>query len=628
LRFLREHYCKRLRSENWKYVETIQDEEFAAHIKDAEDTEIVPSALLDFGMPSRGDDRPQEAFSALLILRRALSGHGLRFTLYDFACVWYLHKTGKLTNERLKSLFPAEEMDFITAVVNAISGTSWGALGKAVLNVFGKHLRESYTLYMQQRKLNEGQVEGIQRMDPESELIDQLPRLFAEDLNAAIAVAGTPKRIMLFFDTHEAFWGHQRHLSDDLFFQRDEWLRRLLGTLELSAGIVAVVAGRDRPRWAKASKVKIPEKYLDAQFLGHLSETDAAQYLERAGVTDAAMRQCLVAYTRVEPGQVHPLFLGLCADVMLAASEKGTTPTPEDFRIAPHLTDKGVALIDRLLRYVDAEVGFAVRALSACRAFDWDIYFKLGEVLNFQATIPAFSTLTRFSFVWRAEQRGEGWYRIHDLLRRLAHERGDEVARHADEVLEKHYREHGKAGETTAVAEAIYHANRLDWERGINEWVAAFDNALQLSRYSLCDALLKVRSELYIKGQFERGRIFKLEADYFASLARHNEARQEYVEAIIAYDGALRLAPDNVAIYYNKGLALARLGDLQTELSQDEEAMDSYRQGIAACDEALRRAPDDIEAHNNKGWALSSFGDLRAKYPSINNLNIYRGVAG
>jgi tetratricopeptide (TPR) repeat protein len=613
LRFLREHYCKRLRAENWNYVRTMQDEELAAHIKDAENAETVPSAFLDFGMPSRGDERSQEAFSALLTLRRALCVQGLRFTLYDFACVWYLHKTGKLTDERLRSLFPAEETDFISQVVNAISGTSWGALGKAVLNVFGKHLRESYTLYMQRRKLNEAQVEDIQRMDPESELIDRLPCLFAEDLNAAIAIAETPKRLVLFFDTHEAFWGHQRNLSDDLYFQRDEWLRRLLGTLEFSTGIVVVVAGRDRPRWAKASKVKIPQRYLDAQFLGHLSETDAEQYLEHAGVADAAMRLCLAAYTLVEPNQVHPLFLGLCADVVLASSEKGMTLTPEDFRIAPHVTDKAGALIDRLLRYVDVEVGFAVRALSACRAFDREIYFKLGKELNFQATNPAFSTLTGFSFVWRAEQRGEGWYRIHDLLRRLAHQRGDDVTRHADEVLDQYYRERGKAGETTAVAEAIYHANRLNWKRGIDEWVAVFDTALQSSRYGLCGALLKVRSELFVNGAFELGRISRLEGDHFATQARHDEASQEYREAITAYEDALRRAPDDAGIHSNKGLALVRLGDLQSQLSQNEEAVESYRQAINACDEALRNAPNHLDSHNNKGWALLSLGDLEAK---------------
>jgi tetratricopeptide (TPR) repeat protein len=660
LRFLRERCCKRLRPDNWEWVKTLPDEKFAEHIKNAEDLEPVPSAHLDFGMPPRGDDRPQEAFSGLLMLRRALAGYGLRFPLYDFACVWYLHKTGKLTTEQLRSLFPAEEMDFIIEIVNAISGTSWGALGKAVLNVFGKHLRQRFTLYMQRRKLDEAQVEAIQRMDPESELMDQLPHLFAEDLNTAMSLdeapkslsgksgkpelvrefpqqawterserleaSDRPKRIALFFDTHEAFWGSQRNLSDDIFFQRDEWLRRLLGTLELSAGIVAVVAGRDRPRWAEASKFKIPEEYLDIQLVGHLSETDAAKYLERAGVADVAMRQCLVEYAQVAPNQVHPFYLGLCADVALAASEKGTTLTLEDFRSALQtaetspfekggrgiLLNKGTELMNRLLRYVDAEVGYAVRALSACRAFDREIYFKLGDALNFQATEPAFQVLTRFSFVWPAERRGEGWYRIHDLLRRLARERGDEITRRADEVLEKYYRERGEAGESAAVAEAIYHANRLDWERGVDEWVTVFEDALELSNYGLCCALLEVRSELSVETDFCRGVVSSLEGNYFASLARYDEAEGKYLEAIAEYDKVLRYSPDFLDAHNNKGLTLKELGQLQKELSRYEEAFESYKKAIAALDEAIQRGGNYI-ASCNMGNALSGLGELQAK---------------
>jgi hypothetical protein len=51
-------------------------------------------------MEPRGEYRPKEAFSALLKMRRDLSGSGLRFPLYDFACTLYLHKTGRFTQEK------------------------------------------------------------------------------------------------------------------------------------------------------------------------------------------------------------------------------------------------------------------------------------------------------------------------------------------------------------------------------------------------------------------------------------------------------------------------------------------------------------------------------------------------
>jgi hypothetical protein len=127
------------------------------------------------------------------------------------------------------------------------------------------------------------------------------------------------------------------------------------------------------------------------------------------------------------------------------ARAQGKFLTPDDFQTAPETPDKSKALINRLLIYVDKEVEVAVHALSACRAFDFELYLKLGQALHFHATRAAFfDILTRFSFVWQAQRPGENWYRIHDLLRRLDDESGNETTRRAREVLEQHYRDKGE----------------------------------------------------------------------------------------------------------------------------------------------------------------------------------------
>lgn len=447
---------------------------------------------------------------------------------------------------------------------------------------------------------------------------------------------------MLFFDTHEAFWGVEgRKFSNDPFFQRDEWLRLLLGKLEFKNGIVAVVAGRDQPRWAEPSEIEIPKESIDLQLVGFLSELDAAQYLERAlestGIADAGMRQHLVAYARVAPGEIHPLYLGMCAEVVLAAARKGTTLTSADFQVAPQaagkgkkridelLRDKGKSLMDKLLRYIDVEVGQAVRALSACRAFDKEIYFKLGEALKFQDTKAAFDVLTSFSFVWPAERRGADWYRIHDLLRRLGRERYKKEACQADEVLEKFYRERGEAGEETALVEAIYHASQLDRERGVKEWLKLFDSALEKSKYELCRALRDVRQEMSVQTPFQGGRLSRCEADYRKSLSQFNEARQGYLQAIDAFDKALERAPEDNEVYNEKALAHINLGELYFELSQNRKALQSYKMAISVCDAALKRARADIKAYTNKAAALASIGELEAEqWRSENALESYK----
>jgi tetratricopeptide (TPR) repeat protein len=613
LRFLKEKCCKRLDADNWEYVKSLEGADFIENFAGAVDCAEVPSTLIDFGMKPRVNYIPKEAFSALMRMRRDLSGSGLRFPLYDFACTLYLYKTGQLTPERQKELFPSEEMDFVNETIDVIKEVPGVGLAKAVLGLFNKRLRDKYTLYMGARKIGEEDVLEMKSMEPESDLYGLFPNLFAKDLNAAMTLKGAPQRVVLFFDTHEAFWDvDERKFSDEKYFLEDEWLRRLLSTLEHSRGIVSVIAGREEPRWAEAAKWNIPSQQIDAHLVGGLSSADAAFYLEKVEILDQEMKESLIAYAQIMPGEIHPLYLGLCADIVLAAKHSGKEITAEEFREIPEAASKGKELMSCLRKYVDRTIEYAISALSACRSFDRDLYVRLMEGLKLGFSREGFDYLTEFSFVWDSEDRGEGWYRVHDLMRRLAYEQKDQTTIEAHQFLTKYYQARGEQGDITAIAERIYHAHRLDLANGLNHWVTEMEQALSLSKHDLCRALLGIRNELSLSDDFSRGRVSAQEGDYYATLAIHQNAFIEYQEAIAAYDEALRRAPDDVPAHNNRGTALHRLGDLQAVISQHEEAARSYDRAIAAFDEALRKAPDNVSAHNNKGAALQSLGDLQA----------------
>jgi hypothetical protein len=145
LQFLRIHCCKRLRAADWEYVRTVPHIDLESFLKRIHAEETLPSIALDFGQAPREQDRPQEPFTALLMLRRQCARYQLRLPFYDYACLRYLHATDQLTQERLNSLFPAAELGFLSELANAISGTPYGTLVNAVLNLFNKnfakHLR-------------------------------------------------------------------------------------------------------------------------------------------------------------------------------------------------------------------------------------------------------------------------------------------------------------------------------------------------------------------------------------------------------------------------------------------------------------------------------------------------------
>jgi hypothetical protein len=514
LKHLQVNCCKRFSPQVWQQWRALPESkaaEVADFVREAKTYTPIPVVRHDFGLIPIKEDKPQDRFYGLLMLRRNLAEaakkYKFKFPNYDFACFWYLLNKGDL-NATLEQLFPDDVIQVVAPAIEILAGFPLITPGVTFLKLLDKlgGIKRAMKLIQNRLRVSDDKAEEIRRKDIDTELIDCLPKLFAGDLNAAMAGKHKPERLVMLFDTHEKLWDEKRSFQGINFWYQDEWFRRLLRALDCKAGIVVAVAGRDCPvtqlRWPNASKFPIPEDYIDAQLVGHLSAADARDYLHKVEIDKADLADAVIRYASVNPDeswdnlQVHPFYLGLCADVVLAERKRGIELLSSDFARIPKLENKTAELTDLLLSYVDREVRSAVHSLSACRAFDEDLYIKLGAGCHFQASSANFEILTSFSFVWKEPQRGEKWYRIHDLLRRLDADRDNQKTRRAHEVLEGYYRELGNA------AEAIYHANRLDWERGVDEWVTVFEEASRLSRYGECESLLAVRSELWIKSDF------------------------------------------------------------------------------------------------------------------------------
>jgi hypothetical protein len=120
--------------------------------------------------------------------------------------------------------------------------------------------------------------------------------LLARDLNAAMAGGNAPPRVALLLDTHESFWDEKRDYQGDRFFYQDEWLRRFLRELELADGIIAVVAGRELPRWQEAAEFTIPQDCIESQLVGDFSRSDALVYLQKAQIEGEALQQAILNY--------------------------------------------------------------------------------------------------------------------------------------------------------------------------------------------------------------------------------------------------------------------------------------------------------------------------------------------
>ncbi|MEV5330393.1 ADP-ribosylglycohydrolase family protein [Nonomuraea sp. NPDC052634] len=497
LRHLEKRSC--LRTDRWEDIRDADDTELLDRL--AEHGRPVPVARIDFGARPAGENRPQEAFSGLFMLKRQLARHRIATPRFDFAAITYLHKLGFDIAHRIPELFPRSEVDIALDIADAILTLPILRVGHHLLQLLNSRLDETFTRRRMRRRLSHEDADHILSLVPEPDLLHELPRFFAQDLNEATA---DHARIVLLFDTHEAFYGEAIGDADSLIhadkLMRDEWLRCLLGHLDLGAGIIAIVAGRTRPPWPNAPVYPIPDQYIDHRLVGHLTTADATQYLTLAGITDPATHEALISYASTAPNEVHPYFLGLCADVALAA---GPRLNPGDFATP---IDKERDLASRLLQYTPAEAEYGILAVSACRAFTAETFHHLGQALDFPCDRSAFAKLTAYSFISPIRggtASGTGAYTMHSILRRsLQRVRPDEI-RKAHEVLARHY---GEREEFTAELEAAYHLSHLDSSEGVAAWVALMDRSLATGRFDRCRALATLLSDLHIDSDEDKGR--------------------------------------------------------------------------------------------------------------------------
>jgi ADP-ribosylglycohydrolase/tetratricopeptide (TPR) repeat protein len=506
LRYLAARCCVRLPTGEWERVRRLPVAELPAALGTVGKVTKVPVARVDFGARPVGENRPQECFSALFMLKQQLAGYKIGTPRFDFAAVTYLHKLGFDLDRRLPELFPRGELAIAMDLADALLPVQVMQVGQDLFGALDRRLDDVFTRRRVQRRLPKTDAEEILSLAPEPDLIEQMPRLFAADLRGALEGKGRHERVVLLFDTHEAFFGEAIADPNALvhadFLMRDEWLRSLLGHLPLEAGVVAVVAGRIRPPWSSAPVAAIPDAFVDACPVGSLATEDALAYLAKAGVEDQKLRAALAEYAAVGPGEVHPYFLGLCADVALAAQRRGGELDPASFGQSDEIVAKQLDLARRLLAWVPAEVEYAILALSACRSFTYRTFGYLGDRLEFPHQRSDFDRLVAFSFISPATSGADdregaaATYSMHQLLRRALGSARPDSIRRAHEILEERYRELAAGGDFTARLEQIYHAGQLDPATGVADWVAVMDQCLAAGRYDRCRAMITLLADL------------------------------------------------------------------------------------------------------------------------------------
>jgi tetratricopeptide (TPR) repeat protein len=608
LRFLRRKCTRLLGEEAWAGLARLDDEMFVQRLLGAPADLTIPSAIVDFSLDKDPERNPRNPFHALLQLRRELAPGELPMPSFDYACVWYLYRTGRLTNEWLQALFPVQASNLAAAVLKLFVASTAAAMigvGAALLALLNDSLRKQFTLYSARLFLEQSVAEQIQSLERDGDLLDALPGFFAADLSAAFELPDTPPRAVLLFDSHDALWGPGDYgTSRDRFFYRDEWLRRLVLGLN-HPSICTVIVGREPPAWQAAARFQVPDSSLEVVHVGPLERSDATVYLNLAEVRSPAMQDWMISEATVSPGLVHPFYLALLVDASQFARIADSGERPDE--VTDHArSHSAVAFIDRLLRNVTKDQENAIRALSVCRWFDFETFVALGKTLHFETTQAGFERLTSLSFVWPAESAGKLAWRIHALVARLIANSADsaQVVR-THRILARRFLARRAIPRTIGdVIEGLYHVAYVSPLRAARLWIDYSVLALQAGSIELVRALLDLRLHLPSTPESLRGAMANTEGDLYLALGRPQEATEAARAAITAFDQVAAAPEPGPHIACNRAVSLLVLGRAERMAGHDAAADSAYREALIALRKVARSGEEHPHVLSDLGEAL------------------------
>jgi tetratricopeptide (TPR) repeat protein len=382
---------------------------------------------------------------------------------------------------------------------------------------------------------------------PDDALHDELIRRFALDLRAALPERPDRScRGVLFFDTFEKLWWGRADSSSTRGRIADDWVRDVARYC-IHMGVLVVICGRDRVRWADDHPEWEP--VLEQHLLGGLSEPDAQSFLAKCGIgtpadDSAALREAIIACcnTNEDGGDVscHPLYLALCADIVVNTRQsRHSDPDPSQFTGIPNAEVARVLAERFLLSLDDTRMELWIEELSLASRFDRKLALDLDEERHHNNGAAGWERLVRFSF---AEADGHGSMRLHDTMRK---------------ALEARLSSKGRSREV--------HSWYADWyERSapaIRDCHASDELALQIERYHHLVRAERDNDACALLGDLQNLKLHKWSRFHEALSLRRELARDGASHDDPSGALAARLTLPNLAShFYYQSMPLIRTG--------------------------------------------------------------------
>lgn len=574
LRYLHRQCTRKIGRNTWTSWDDCPDHEVIQLLKDADSVSPVPTAVIDFEFNATGSERPTDAICGLPMIRQQLSGGFLRFPSFDFEWLLLLKKTKGFAIEPIERFIPWawDSGELLAALIGCFTKTPLASITAKFLQIYVRPGVDAWWSHHQQAaNILRGRLDNMLALDP-NELLEDLPATLATDVRESYIHATAAEQLVpsiFLFDNIQVFAAGTEILSEELRFERDEWLRRLILSLDLSKTII-VMTTRGLPYWSEASVCSISTDRFTEVSIDNFTGPQAKQYLSKRELTDETVCTELIEAARVTTDEIHPMLLALCADLIMP----GNTLPQEAFVTTTGFHDRAKRTVRRFLRYADPELAEAIKLLSASRSFDKNLYFELSARHNYRGSETKWLHLTQLSFI----EQQNGRFALHPLLRRLIADVYPEAVRSAHESILKIYEPEKPAH----ILDYIYHKYQCSPQDGVAFWFEQLRYAHDTDNYQLSKNLLSLETEIPLELPRDRSMFFRLAGQYNHIAGHHKIARSLYavVIGLLPTDDTMSSAAEIL----ERAEVYIELANTEMELSLYDDATEHYKKSSSLVD--------------------------------------------
>lgn len=161
------------------------------------------------------------------------------------------------------------------------------------------------------------------------------------------------------------------------------------------------------------------------------------------------------------------------------------------------------------------------------------------------------------------------------------------------------------------------HLNSIVEETGEIEAFTTWQKRPRIKAYTLLgQATLKQAKGKNRSAVAKYNRILKLNPDIIIAYSNRGVAKSalgNYVGAIEDYDISIGYDPNYASAYYNRGSAKRALGEKFAKQGKLGEARRYYQDAIEDHNQVINRDPKRSMAHNNRGWTMYLLGQIETE---------------